>query len=241
MTRRIVLARPILAKDVRDRSKNVGLSHRKGPKCAGAISFSWVFDGTGAELRAIYTRPEEPKRQQRQLRSTHRVHDVWRIVHQAITAGLPPRTAPLTPFSGRKHHIQLLGRVAVVGIPRMPRHQTYTDPNITPHIETLRANNRPVCVANEEVLALRLGSSPGAPSESRLDGSECIGQRCDRTAMKACLCQRRVQMTAGRLSTRSCPAGYGGGLLQSRKDALRSRSAWPWDMHPTPDHGFSHS
>ena len=145
----------------------------------------------------------------------------------AILWAKAPHTAPRKGGCGRD-----TAYAAPSDLHRSKHHAAHRD---------LRANNRPVCVANEEVLALRLGSSPGAPSESRLDGSECIGQRCDRTAMKACLCQRRVQMTAGRLSTRSCPAGYGGGLLQSRKDALRSRSAWPWDMHPTPDHGFSHS
>jgi hypothetical protein len=60
----------------------------------------------------------------------------------------------------------------VVGIPRMRCHQTYTDPNITPHLETFRANNRRVCVAVQEVLAVHLGSGSGAPTESRLDGGE---------------------------------------------------------------------
>jgi hypothetical protein len=86
----------------------------------------------------------------------------------------------------------------------------YTDPpiQITPYLETFPANNRRVCVAVQEVLAVRLGFGSGAPTESRLDGGECIGQRSARAAMQACLCQRRVQMTAVRLSTRSCLTGF---------------------------------
>ena len=79
---------------------------------------------------------------------------------QAATAWLPPRTAPLTPFPWRQHHVHLLGRMIVVGIPRMRCHQTYADPDITPFLEALRPNDRCVGMAVQETLAVRFGAGP---------------------------------------------------------------------------------
>ncbi len=120
-----------------------------------------------------------------------------------------PWIARLAPLSVRKHDIDLLGRMTMVGISRMRRHETHADPDIASYLEPLRTSDRRVGVAIQELLALRLGASPDLPVELWFDDGKGIGQGADRAWLAARVLQRRRQMAADGQSGRARAARLG--------------------------------
>ena len=126
------------------------------------------YPGSGVVL----FRPKEPEREQWPCCRAHRVHDVRRIVDKAANARLMPWIVRLAPLSVRQHDVDLLGRMTMVGISRVRRHEAHADPDIAPYLEPLRTSDCRVGVAIQELLALRLGAGPELPVELRFDGRQ---------------------------------------------------------------------
>ena len=120
-----------------------------------------------------------------------------------------PWIARLAPLPVRKHDIDLLGRMTMVGISRMRRHEADADPDVAPYLEPLRTSDCRVGVAVQELLALRLGAGPDLPGELRFDDGKGIGQGADGAWLMARMLQCRRQMAADGQSSRIRPPGLG--------------------------------
>src|SRR5690349_8358912 len=133
----------------------------------------WRRSGTPFDVRRNGWRarscPEEPEREQWPLCRSHCVHNVRRVVHQATDAGLVPGTARLTPVSLGQDDIDLFGRMTMVGILRMRRHEADADPDIATDLDPIRTGDRRVCMVGQERLGMRLRADADLPRKLWFD------------------------------------------------------------------------
>ena len=162
-------------------------------------------------------------------------------VYQATDTRLMPWIARLTPLPVRKHHIDLLGRMTMVRISRVRRHEAHADPDIAPYLKPLRAHDCRVGVAVQELLAKRFGASPDLPGELRFDAGKGIGQSADRTWLTARVFQRRRQMAADGQSRAAWPRGLGRRRLERREHPFGSQPHRSIDTGLMPNRCFGRS
>jgi hypothetical protein len=113
--------------------------------------------------------------------------DVRWVVNKAAHARRTPPTITLSPFARRQGDVNLLGRVVMVGVLLMGRHQADANGDPFPQFEPAFANDPGVSVVLSEAVLNRLGASAARPNKERLKCCQGIGKRGNLSGTLSCL------------------------------------------------------
>ena len=73
-----------------------------------------------------------------------------RVIHHAAGAGFVPRPVALSPLPRGQNHIELFGRVLVIGVTHSGRHETHTHDHVVSAFEPMRPGKHRIGMPVEE-------------------------------------------------------------------------------------------